>query len=214
MKKILVAVVMVAVLAAAGLVMAQDSGKSPAMERGYGFHGRGDRSAGPVPWDRLNLTPDQVDKLKALRKSFLEEKIPLQNDLMRERLEMKALWMQANPDEQKILAKQQEINSLRAQIGEKAIKNRLEMRKILTPEQQAMWIQLLGRHQAWRGHDRWCGFGRGPGQHHPNAWRGHDRWRGFGRGPGDRHPNAWGNHNEWRDFNHGPGYDYPESFND
>jgi Spy/CpxP family protein refolding chaperone len=210
MKKILVAVVMVAVLATAGLVMAQDSGKSPAMERGYGFHGRDGRSAGSGPWESLNLTPDQVEKLKALRKSFLEEKIPLQNDLMRDRLEMKALWMQANPDEQKILAKQQEINTLRAQIREKAIKDRLEMRKILTPEQQAKWIQLLGRHQAWGRHDRWCG----PGHHHPNVWRGHDRWHGFDRGPGDRHPNAWGDHNKWREFDHGSGYDYPQSFND
>jgi Spy/CpxP family protein refolding chaperone len=166
MKKTIAAVMMVAVLAAAGLVMAQGSEKGPGMERGYGFHARGTRSAGPGRWDPLNLTPDQVEKIKALRESFFKEKIPLQNELMRDRLELKALWMQANPDEQKILAKQQEINTLRAQIAEKVIKNRLEMRKILTLEQQAKWIHLLSRRQVWGGHNRWCGFGRGSGRHH------------------------------------------------
>jgi Spy/CpxP family protein refolding chaperone len=212
MKKIIMAVVMVAVLATAGLVMAQESEKGPGMERGYGFHSGGARAEGPGRWD-LNLTPDQVEKIKALRESFLEEKIPLQNEIMRDRLEMKALWMQANPDEQKILAKQQEINTVRAQIAEKAIKNRLEMRKVLTPEQQAKWIHLIGRHRVWGGHNRWCGFDRGPGHHRRNAWGGSNEWREFGRGPGYRHHNAWGGQNEWREFGRGPGY-YPDPDND
>jgi Spy/CpxP family protein refolding chaperone len=187
MKKIIAAVMMVAVLAFAGSVMAQGPEKSPGMERGYGFHSGGARSEGPGRWDPLNLTPDQVEKIKALRESFFKEKIPLQNELMGKRLELKALWMQTNPDEQKILAKQQEINTLRAQIGEKAIKNRLEMRKILTPEQQAKWVHLLSRHQAWGGHNRWCGFGRGHGHHHHNVWGGHNRWFGFDRSSGHHH---------------------------
>ena len=68
--------------------------------------------------------------MKALRESFLKEKIPLRNELMLKRLELRGLWMQTNPDEAKILAKQKEINALRAQFGEKVTKNRLEMRKI------------------------------------------------------------------------------------
>jgi zinc resistance-associated protein len=152
MKKIIVAVLMVAVLATAGLAMAQGSEKGPGMERGYGPY--------------LNLTPDQAEKIKALRESFLKEKIPLQNELTRERLQLKALWMQVNPDEQKILAKQKEMNTLRAQIEEKATKNRLEMRKVLTPEQQAKWIYFLSRHQVWGGHHRGRGFGQGPGHRH------------------------------------------------
>jgi Spy/CpxP family protein refolding chaperone len=166
MKKIIAAVMMVAVMASAGLAMAQGSEKGPGMERGYDPHSGGARSAGPSLWYHLNLTPEQVEKIKALRESFFEEKIPLQNALMRERLELRALWMQTNPDEQKILAKQKEINTLRAQIEEKATKNRLEMRKILTPEQQAKWIHFLSRHQVWGGHNRRCGFSGGPGHHH------------------------------------------------
>jgi Spy/CpxP family protein refolding chaperone len=163
MKNVIVAVVLGAVLATAGLAMAQGSEKSPGMERGYGPYSGGARSAERALWHHLNLTPDQVEKIKAWRESFFKERIPLQNELMGKRLELKALWMETNPDEQKILAKQKEIDVLKAQIEEKATKNRLEMRKILTPEQQAIWIHLLSRHQVWRGHNRWCGFTRGPG---------------------------------------------------
>jgi Spy/CpxP family protein refolding chaperone len=161
MNKIIVAVVMVAVLATAGLAMAQSSDKGPGVERGYAPHSGRARSGGALLWHDLKLTPDQVEKIKALRESFIKEKIPLQNELMRERLELRTLWMQTNPDEQKILAKQKEINTLRAQIEEKATKNRLEMRKILTPEQQAKWIYMMSRHQVWGGHNARCGFGRG-----------------------------------------------------
>jgi Spy/CpxP family protein refolding chaperone len=87
--------------------------------------------------------------MQALRESFLKEKIPLRNELMLKRLELRGLWMQTNPEETKILAKQKEINALRAQLGEKITKNRLEMRKILTPEQQAQLISFLGRHRVW-----------------------------------------------------------------
>jgi zinc resistance-associated protein len=171
MKKIIVAVAMVAVLATAGLAMAQGSDKGPGMGRGYGRHSDGNRSAGPGPWAHLNLTPEQVEKMKALRESFFKEKMPLQNELMGNRLELKALWMQTNPDEQKILAKQKDINTLRAQIEEKATRNRLEMRKILTPEQQAKWIHSLNRHQVWGGHNRRCGFGPGRGHRHHHDYQ-------------------------------------------
>lgn len=166
MKKIIVAVLMVALLATVGLAMAQGSEKGPGMERGYGPYSGGARSAGPGLWHELNLSPDQVEKIQALQESFFKEKIPLRNELMAKWLELKALWMQINPDEQKILAKQKEMNTLRAQIEEKATKNRLEMRKILTPEQQAKWIYFLSRHQVWGGHHRWSGFRHGPGHRH------------------------------------------------
>jgi Spy/CpxP family protein refolding chaperone len=168
MRKIIVAVVMIAVMATAGLAMSQGSDKGPGVERGYAPHSGWARSKGAWLWHDLKLTPDQVEKIKALWESFINEKIPLQNDLMQERLELRALWIQTNPDEEKILAKQKEINTLRGQIEEKATKNRLEMRKILTPEQQAKWIYMMSRHQVWGRHDARFGFGRGThatGQH-------------------------------------------------
>ena len=154
MKKIIFAVMMAAILATAGLATAQDWGKGHGMGMGYGHHSGGARSAGSRFWGALNLTPEQIEKMKALRKSFFEQALPLRSELMSKKLELKALWVQTNPDEEKLLAKQKEINALRAQLGEKVTKNRLEMRKILTPEQQARLVNLLNRHRGWHGSGR------------------------------------------------------------
>ena len=161
MKKIMVAVMMVAILAAAGLAMAQGCEKGPGMGMGYGPHSGGERPGGHGLWSALNLTPEQVQKVQALRESFFKETIPLRNELMSKKLELRSLWLKTNPDEEQILAKQKEINDLRAQLQEKATKNRLEMRKVLTPEQQAQLANLRGR--SGRGYGRGCGFGSGPG---------------------------------------------------
>ena len=164
MKKIFFAVLMAAILATAGLAAAQDWGKGHGMGMGYGLHSGGARSGGSGLWRALNLTPEQTQKMQALRESLLKEKIPLRNELMLKRLELRGLWMQTNPDEAKILAKQKEINALRAQLGEKVIQNRLEMRKILTSEQQAKLTNLGGH--LWHRYPKYgrgWGFGPGPG---------------------------------------------------
>jgi len=173
MKKIIFAFMMAAILATIGLAMAQSWAKDPGMGMGYGPHSGGARSGGGGLWGDLNLTPEQIQNMQALRESFLKEKIPLQNELLLKRIELRGLWIPTNPDEAKILAKQKEINDLRAQLGERVTKNRLQMRKILTPEQQAKLISSRG--QQWHrspGYGRGCGFGPGPGY-----------GRGMGYGP-------------------------------
>ena len=170
MKKIIVAVVIV-LLVAAGVAMAQGYEKDPGM--GYGPHSGG-RSGEHGLWRALNLTPEETQKIQTLREGFFKETLPLRNDLMSKKLELRSLWLQTNPDEEKILAKEKEISALRAQLGERAIKNRFEMRQILTPEQQAQLANLRGR--AWHEYGRGCGFGPGPGHHH-------EMGMGMGYGP-------------------------------
>ena len=177
MKKIMVAVMIVALLVAAGLAMAQDSEKTPGVGMGYGPHSGGGHWGGHGLWKSLNLTPEQAEKMKALRKGFFEQTLPLRNDLMSKKFELKALWLKPDPDEERILAKQKEISALKAQLGEIAIKNRLEMRQILTPEQQAKFIRLSG--ERWHRHHRYgggCGFGPGPGHHHEMGMSYGPRW--------------------------------------
>ena len=81
---------------------------------------------------------------------FDKDTLPLRNELMTKQLELRTLWSQTTPDQEKILAKQREINTLKGQLQEKATKHQLEMRSVLTPEQQAQW----GAH----------GFGPGSGR--------------------------------------------------
>ena len=112
------------------------------MGMGYGpydpEHGPRGQGYGPGAWAAaLNLTPEQTKKLQTLRDGFFKETIPLRNEMMVKKLELRTLWAQAKPEQEKILAKQKEINALRAQMQEKGTKFRLEARNILTPEQQA-----------------------------------------------------------------------------
>jgi len=181
MKKIFLAVIMAAILATVGLATAQDRGKGHGMGMGYGSHSGGAHSAGSGLWGVLNLTPEQMQKMQALREGFLKEKIPLRNELVVKRLEMRGLWMQTNPDEAKILTKQREINALRAQLGEKIIKNRLEMRKILTPEQQAQLVNLSNRHRGRHGYGRGHEWGPCSCQHHQHHHRHHHHYHPEGR---------------------------------
>jgi len=170
MKKMIIAVLAIALLATAGVAMAQGWGRGMGSGPGYG------PGSGPGPGPRgalgpaLNLTPEQTQKMQALRESFFKETIPQRNELQIKQLELRTLWAQTTPDQEKILAKQKEINALRAQLQEKTTMHRLEMRKVLTPEQQAQ----LGAYGP--------GFGPGYGMRGGMMGGGYGPGRGMGYG--------------------------------
>ncbi len=84
-----------------------------------------------------NLTAEQSSKIQALQKAYLDEIAPLQQDLLKKKTELRSLWLSPTPDQTKITALQKDILNLQAKITEKATNLRLEIRKVLTPEQQA-----------------------------------------------------------------------------
>jgi Spy/CpxP family protein refolding chaperone len=150
-------------------------GRGPGMGMGYGAYDQGygprGQGYGPGAWGPgLNLTPEQTQKMQALQESFFKETIPLRNEMMVKKLELQTLWAQTKPEQEKILAKQKEINALRVQLQERATKNRLEARNILTPEQQAQLGSYRGygpgfgpRHGMRGGYGPGFGMGSGPG---------------------------------------------------
>ncbi len=170
-KSVVTAVILTVLMAIPGFASAQ-------MGPGMGMHHGLGMGPGPGFWAaNLNLTPDQMRALETIRINFFKETIPQRNQLMVARMELRSLWSQPNPDPAAILAKQKQINSLRDQIIETAVRYRLDARKVLTPEQ-------IGRLQAMRrpfhyGHGKWhprtgpgygigCGYcmgypGMGPG---------------------------------------------------
>ncbi|MFA5182797.1 MAG: Spy/CpxP family protein refolding chaperone [Syntrophales bacterium] len=119
----------------------------------------------------LNLTADQEAKIKSLREAQLKEAKPLQDKMFSKRGELKLLWLQQNPDQEKILAVQKEIRSLRDQLQDKQTNHRLAVLKVLTPEQQTK-VQSFA---AGRGFGKGRGFGPGGG---PDGGCG-----GYGPGP-------------------------------
>lgn len=100
---------------------------------GRGFGGGYGYGTPAIP----NLTAEQSAKIQALQKAHLDEVAPIQQQLLAKRMELRSLWLNPNPDQASIAAKQKEILSLQTKLQEKATNLRLEARKVLTPEQQA-----------------------------------------------------------------------------
>lgn len=93
----------------------------------------------PIP----NLTAEQSSKIQALQRAHLNEIAPLQQQLFAKRTELRSLWLNPKPDQAKISALQKEILNLQSRITEKATNLRLEIRNLLTPEQQTQ-LSLYG----------------------------------------------------------------------
>lgn len=116
-------------------------------------------------YGKLNLTADQKARMETLRNTFLRDIKPFQDQMFSKRGDLKLLWLQANPDKEKILAVQKNIRSIRDQIQDKAIAHRVDAYNILTPEQQEKVKAFAGGQGP--GHGMWGGMGdkgmMGPG---------------------------------------------------
>ena len=128
----------------ATVALAWGPGFGPGFGRGFGGPAYG---VPPIP----DLTAEQSAQIQALRDGFLKETEPLQKELYAKGQELRQLWSTPNADPAAIKAKQDEIFGLRTQLQEKATSLRLEIRKVLTPEQLAQ-LPAAGR-----------GFGPGMG---------------------------------------------------
>jgi Spy/CpxP family protein refolding chaperone len=148
----------------------------------YGKKGGFQSCTGPYAWNDLELTTAQAEKLTALRQSNFSEMQEVRNKLFQKSAELRLLWMQVDPDADKIKGIQKEMNALMEQKQEKRIDHRLAVRNILTPEQLTRHLARSG----WYGQDR-----RSPGMFGKGfKSRGMNRYRGPGANSG---PGMWGN---------------------
>jgi Spy/CpxP family protein refolding chaperone len=113
-------------------------GPGGGMGYGGGYYG-----AGLLNQPGLNLTAEQASKIRTMDAQFLRENKPLQDKLYSKRGDLKLLWMERNPDQQKINAAQSEMRALRDQAQDKATAHRLAVLNILTPEQREQ-VQSYG----------------------------------------------------------------------
>jgi Spy/CpxP family protein refolding chaperone len=160
MKKKVVVLGLVAVMVlSVAYAFAQGPGTGPGPGRRAGW--------GQEKWS--SLTPEQQTKFQELRQKFNDETAQLRGTMLTKRLELQSLWRNPKADSKAILDKEKEFRSLQDQMRDKAVQLKLELRKILTPEQ----LSQLG--PGW-------GMGRGFGGGH---WMGgrHGMGRG-GMGPG------------------------------
>ena len=142
MKKTIIALTLALVITM-GTTAAMAGGPGYGWGSGYNSQGPAYGTAG-IP----NMTPERSTKIQALQKAHLNEMTPLQQELLRKRSELRSLWLTQTPDQAKITALQKEILNLQSQIQEKGTNFNLEVRKALTPEQQAQ-MASFGPGMGW-----------------------------------------------------------------
>jgi len=103
----------------------------PGFGRGFGM---GPGSGFPVI---PNLTAEQSAQIKALQEAFLKETETLQKEMAAKWAVLRGFRLAPNSDAAAVRAKQEELFGLRTQLQEKGINLRIEVQKVLTPEQLA-----------------------------------------------------------------------------
>ena len=151
-------------------------GDGPGFGRGRGFcqdrgFGRGDGPNILAQAEALELTSEQIKKIKVMHLDMAKETVRLRSDLELKQLEMRELMSVDEPDLRLIEAKIDEMALLRTELQKKHIEHQLAVRNILTPEQRAKLELMRGpsmRHHKGQGREH---QGRQRGVH-----RGPDRW--------------------------------------
>lgn len=105
----------------------------PGFGRGFG--------AGPVSGYPAipNLTAEQSAQIKALQEAFLKETEPLQKEMAAKWSKLRSFRFAPNSDAAAARAKHEKIFGLQTQLQEKGNNLRLEVQKVLTPEQLAQF---------------------------------------------------------------------------
>jgi Spy/CpxP family protein refolding chaperone len=130
MKKLMMTIAAIALMAIMTVT-------TTAQMRMRGDYGRGPYHAADITkLTGLNLTEEQITKLKALRNVHLFEIKPLQDQMYSKSVEMKGLWLEQKPDHNKIAALQKDIQTLRDKMLERVRAYRLKTQNILTVQQQ------------------------------------------------------------------------------
>ncbi len=96
---------------------------------------RGGRCQG-IAMEKLNLTDDQKAKFETLQTEHFKATEPLWKKIHSTSDELRQLWLKADPDKNKITAKQKEVRTLRDQLEDKRTAYRFEVNKLLTKEQK------------------------------------------------------------------------------
>jgi len=153
MKKIVI--IGLSLILAMVLVAAVAMAWGPGFGRGFGM------GPGYGPPDNLfaNLTPEQSAKIQALQQAHLQGIAPVQQELLAKGTELRNLSLNPNADPAVITAKQKEIWDLRSEFQEMTNNHRLQIREVLTPDQQTQFDTFGPR----RGMGPRTGFGPGMG---------------------------------------------------
>lgn len=103
----------------------------------------------------LNLTDEQADKMKELRLDHESDMIDLQASLKKQKLEMRKLMGEDQPNKKKIYTQIEKINDVDVKIQKEKVDHRLAVRSILTEEQLKIYkkgMMMKNRRGGPEGH--------------------------------------------------------------
>lgn len=97
--------------------------------------------------DEINLSKEQIEKIKKIRSNAKKSNIPLNSDIQLKQMELKDLMDADSPDKAAVAAKVKEIDALKTQIKLNHMNARIDCRNVLTKEQKEKMEQLRGKHR-------------------------------------------------------------------
>ncbi len=129
--------------------------------------------AAPPVIEELGLNDAQVQKIQQIHTKYQEQRIDLRSQIAKKRLQLRTLWMDKNPDMNKIEKLVNEIGDLRTQMMLIGARERNEIRNVLTDEQFEKWQKIRWTMRRPARPDGMRGRGAPPGDMHRRAPR---RW--------------------------------------
>jgi Spy/CpxP family protein refolding chaperone len=140
MKEIAVTLLVAVLLFAFFVPPSSSQSSEPRIEHGSAMgmmHWRGENQC----WKAtdLNLSPDQLKTLDAIRQTYFLEAQRLRGELFSKRLEFREYLTNPAVKVDSIHAKSSEIIELQAKVEEKATDYLINVRNLLTPEQLKLW---------------------------------------------------------------------------
>lgn len=140
--------------------------------RGWGKGFRGDGSL--LSCKALELTDDQISKVKELNFAHRNKMIDFQAALEKAQLNMQHAMRAESPNKATVLAAAKEVNSVKGQIAEERINHQFDLRGVLTADQLKKWDDCRGNRGGRHGMGMGAGFGQCCGSGHGDMQRKRD----------------------------------------
>jgi Spy/CpxP family protein refolding chaperone len=126
-----------------------------AFQRGPSMRGGGPMGMGPPELaDTLNLSEAQKDRMEALRTAFAKDVVRLRADVEVATIELHEAMAQTSPKAADVQARAAKVSQARAKLFERTVAFRVEMKNVLTPEQQKIMKEggrrMMRERRAWR----------------------------------------------------------------
>lgn len=106
----------------------------------------------------LSLSESQKEKIESLDRSFYARVEKIRTELGERRADLSELLGESPSSQEKIKDKVSEIASLQAKLQRETINHLVEIRSLLTPEQQAKFFSLIRKRlhpgRPWKRHQR------------------------------------------------------------